>query len=81
MKKLKKKKSSGMDGLRQEHLILGSKNLIAPLTTIINQSIEDGEFPQSWKEAVVTPVLKKGSPSLLSKYWPVSYLRAASNME
>ena len=80
MKKLNKKKSSGLDGLSQEHLIMGTKNLIGPLATIINQSIEDGEFPQSWKEAAVTPVLKKGSPQLLGNYRPVSCLPAASKV-
>ena len=56
LKKLKKKKSSGLDGLSQEHLIMGAKNLSAPLTTIINRSITQGEFPDSWKEAAVTHI-------------------------
>ena len=80
MKKLNKKKSSGIDGLSQENLILGKRNLLAPLTTIINKSIEEGEFPASWKEAVVTPVLKKGSPQSLNNYRPVSCLPAASKV-
>ena len=69
-----------MDGLSQENLLLGSGNLIAPLTTIINQSIEDGEFPAQWKEGAVTPVLKKGSPMELNNYRPVSCLPAASKV-
>ena len=39
LQKLKKKKSSGMDGLSQENLLLGSSKLLCPLTKIINQSI------------------------------------------
>ena len=80
MKKLNKKKSSGLDGLSQENLILGAKHFIAPLTTIINQSIMQGEFPKDWKEAAVTPVLKKGNPTLLNNYRPVSCLPAASKV-
>ena len=80
MKKLNKKKSSGLDGLSQENLILGAKHLVAPLTTIINQSIIQGEFPNDWKEAAVTPVLKKGNPTLLNNYRPVSCLPAASKV-
>ena len=49
LKKLNKKKSSGLDGLSQEYLLLGARNLLAPLTSIINQSIVDGEFPEAWK--------------------------------
>ena len=80
MKKLNKKKSSGIDGLSQENLILGKRNLLAPLTAIINKSIEEGEFPLAWKEAVVTPVLKKGNPQSLNNYRPVSCLPAASKV-
>ena len=39
MKKLKKKKSAGSDGLGQDQLILGSKTLAAPLGKIINESM------------------------------------------
>jgi exonuclease III len=80
LKNLNKKKSSGLDGLSQENLILGATNLIAPLTKIVNQSIVEGEFPKEWKEAVVTPILKKGNPQLLSNYRPVSCLPAASKV-
>ena len=40
MKKLKKKKSAGIDGLGQDQLILGSHILAAPLNVIINESIK-----------------------------------------
>ena len=80
LKKLNKKKSSGLDGLSQENLILGTKNLLAPLTSIVNQSILQGEFPSDWKQAAVTPVLKKGNPQLLNNYRPVSCLPAASKV-
>ncbi len=60
---LKKKKSSGSDGLTQEQLVLGAKALAAPLTRIINSSITSGVFPEAWKEAIITPILKKGDPT------------------
>ena len=80
LKKLNRKKSSGLDGVSQENLLLGAHNLVAPLTSIINQSIMEGEFPMEWKEAVVTPILKKGSPQILGNYRPVSCLPAASKV-
>ena len=58
MKKMRKKKSSGQDEKSQECLLLGLKTLAAPLTKLINQSIESGTVPESWKSAVVTPILK-----------------------
>jgi hypothetical protein len=44
-------------------LVLGAKVLVVPLTRIINSSISSGESPSMWKEALVTPILKKGDPT------------------
>jgi hypothetical protein len=79
-KKLKKKKSSGCDGLTQSQLAAGAPNLTKPLVKIFNNSITEGEFPKSWKEAVVTPILKKGDKSLKENYRPVSCLPAAAKL-
>jgi hypothetical protein len=79
-KKLKKKKSSGCDGLTQFQLAAGAPNLTKPLVKIFNKSITEGEFPKSWKEAVVTPILKKGDKSLKENYRPVSCLPAAAKL-
>ena len=56
------------------------RGLIAPLTAIINQSITDGQFPSDKKEALVTPVLKKGNSELITNYRPVSCLPVASKL-
>ena len=39
-----------------------------------------GEFPRIWKEALLTPVLKKGDPNTKENYRPVSCLPAASKL-
>ena len=77
---LKKKKSSGSDGLTQEQLVLGAKALAAPLTRLINSSITSGVFPEAWKEAIITPILKKGDPTKKENYRPVSCLSVASKV-
>ena len=77
---LKKKKSAGVDGISQENLVLGAKALVVPLTRIINNSIANGEFPEMWKEALVTPILKKGDPTKKENYRPVSCLSVASKV-
>ena len=59
---LKKKKSSGLDGVSQECVVMGAEVLVVPLMRIINCSIENGQFPKEWKEELVTPILKKGDP-------------------
>ena len=60
MDDMKKKKSSGIDGVSQEGILIGSEVLVIPLTRLINSSIQSGIFPTEWKLAVVTPLLKKG---------------------
>ena len=74
------KRSAGADSLTQEQLKLGSIALIKPLTSIINQSISEGKFPEEWKKAIVTPVLKKGSAKDKNNYRPVSCLMVLSKM-
>ena len=53
---MKKKKSSGTDGVTQECLLNGVNTLAIPLTHIINASISSGIVPEHWKEAVVVPI-------------------------
>ena len=38
-------------------MIHGANQIAAPLTKIINDSIQSGGFPEVWKEAIVTPIL------------------------
>ena len=80
MNKMKKKKSAGVDGISQENLLLGTEILAIPLTRLINCSIKSGIFPQEWKEALVTPILKKGDPQEKKNYRPVSCLAVASKV-
>ena len=80
MDKMKKKTSSGKDGLSQECLLIGRDILKIPLTRIINNSIENGIFPNEWKEAIVAPILKKGDPSDKNNYRPISCLVTASKV-
>ena len=53
---------------------------MSPLSYIYNRSIEEGIFPECWKEALITPVLKKGDPCNKENYRPVSCLPAASKL-
>ena len=56
--------------------------LIKPLTTIINLFLESGTFPLSFKEAHVTPLLKKSNLPVnnLKNYRPVSNLSFISKI-
>ena len=80
MDQMKKKKSSGLDGISQDCLLIGVEIISIPLTRIINNSIQSGIFPTNWKTAVVTPILKKGDQMDKKNYRPVSCLAAASKV-
>ena len=68
---------------------MGKEVLAAPITRIINSSITSGVFPEVWKNAVVTPILKKDLQRIKlisvqgttkTNYRPVSCLAAASKV-
>ena len=43
---------------------MGRQVLAISLTRIINASIQNGKFPDKWKESVVCPILKSGDPTM-----------------
>ena len=80
IKGMKNKKSSGLDEITQEQLKAGAEILAIPLTRIINASIEQGKFPDDWKEGIVTPILKKGATTDKKNYRPVTCLSVLSKV-
>ena len=45
-------------------MVITQKLVTSVLTKIKNESNNTGEFPRAWKEALVTPVLKKGDSTI-----------------
>ena len=61
--------------------LLAADIMITPLTAVINSSITQGEFPESWKWAKIVPVYKKkGSKFDKKNYRPVSLLKSTSKI-
>ena len=58
------KKSCSLDPVPTSLVVECMDELLPVITLIINLSLQSGHFPEVWKEAVVTPLLKKcGSDS------------------
>ena len=78
---LKNKNSSGVDFI-SSNILKSAINVIAePLTYLVNSSILEGIFPDTWKTAKVIPIYKgKGSTLDKNMYRPISNLKSASKI-
>jgi hypothetical protein len=72
LKGLKPNKSPGPDRHHPYVLKELAEELAEPLSIIFQKSMSEGTLPQSWKDASVTPIFKKGKKSALGNYRPVS---------
>ena len=73
IRKLKKKKSPGPDGITNEMISHLDTTARLKLLEIFNLSWEEGRVPQMWKEAVMIPIHKKGKDKTKSSsYRPIS---------
>ena len=75
---LKNNKSVG--GKKTIQILKESEFTFETLTNCINKSIETGYFPNSLKEANITPIFKKDDPLDKSNYQPVSILPLISKV-
>ena len=76
--KLENKNSFGHDGISNKLLKFIKDEIISSLTLIVNQMITTGIFPDSFKKSKIIPLFKKGEPSLLVNYRPISLLPTIS---
>uniref|UniRef100_A0A1B0GQC6 Uncharacterized protein n=1 Tax=Phlebotomus papatasi TaxID=29031 RepID=A0A1B0GQC6_PHLPP len=66
IKKLKNRKSPGLDGITNEHLKYGGYKLTTELTR--------GEIPTDWKTCITIPIFKKGSKTEPKNYRGITLL-------
>ena len=50
------------------------------IVKLCNASIAEGQFPDSWKIAIVIPLFKKGSDADVNNYRPISILPVVSKI-
>lgn len=65
-------KASGPDGWPILSLKECGQQLSVPLSILFNKSFNSSTLPDAWKEALVTPIFKKGDRTIASNYRPIS---------
>ena len=74
--KLPNGKAAGDDNVTNEMLKLGGSPLVEILTRLFNRCLTDKQTPDSWKNAVLILLHKKGDKANLKNYRPISLLPA-----
>ena len=69
-----KDSACGWDELSTKFIKLSLECIVAPITHICNQSLQEGIFPQQLKIANVIPLYKSDDPMHFNHYRPVSLL-------
>lgn len=71
---LKEGTAPGHDNISTSMIKLLDDRALEPLIHIINNIINTGIVPISFKIAIITPIYKKGNPSKAANYRPISLL-------
>ena len=77
---IKPKSSYGHDGMSNRLLKVLNPELQKPLTKLINISMKENFFPESWKSAKVVPIYKSGDATQITNYRPISLLLSFSKL-
>ena len=63
--------SCGMDKVNSKMLKLCAGYISGPLSILFNSFCQQGIFPDTWKQALNTPLYKKGDKYELKNYRPI----------
>ena len=77
---LKISKAAGIDNIGAKILKYCGDTIVCPITSIINNCINAGIFPDQLKDAYVLPIHKDADKSDLNNYRPISILPTISKI-
>ena len=71
---IKGTRSTSLDGLSLQLIRKVQPAIIEPLTVLINRSLDEGIFRTKLKESRLIPLFKRGGPTVIDNYRPISLL-------
>ena len=80
IKDLQKSKSPGLDGITNDILQNASMIVIPLLCELFNKMLQSGYYPESWGEAIIVPLHKKGNVNEPSNYRGIALLSSVSKI-
>ena len=81
MQGLNRHKATGPDSISSQFLREMMAHPLAPTLALVFQaSLDQGQIPDDWRTAHVTPIFKKGDNSKASNYRPVSLTSSTCNL-
>ena len=72
LKKLDPNKATGPDGIGTRILQAAADDLAPALSLIFQRSLDTGVLPESWLQANISPIYKKGDRTQAENYRPIS---------
>ena len=73
-------KASGSDGISAQMLLLCDDSIGMPQKIIFENILSTSLYPDMWKLANVSPILKKGDKQFIKNYRPISFLPICGKM-
>ena len=74
IKRMKRHKAQGVDGITSDIIKLRGPFVLTYLTNIFNNILKTKQIPDSWHEAKIVILFKKGDPKDIKNYMPISLL-------
>lgn len=73
LRDMKRDKASGEDDITSDMIIEGGENLVKIVTILLNECLQQAKIPETWKNAKVILLHKKGERRL-ENYCPITLL-------
>lgn len=80
IRKMKRKKAAGADGIKGEAWIYSREKIRTKLKEVLRKVWRGEGFPEEWREEVITPIHKKGNKNKVENYRGITLLCTASKM-